>query len=217
MRLMTLLLLGMFGCSEERAALKGLDAEDTPSNASDTGEVGRLDEDAPAEEASHWTLSGSLTHTSGVLSSELSSLDIEIRSESDAVLCSGGVGISASERLTELPDTDLQVWWEIRVASAPEGSCLAGELEGVIGGTMWIGLGPLHSEIEAVMSDSVQELESGDYTLGSVFAAFGDESQPVWVFGLAVASASEQDVGETTGLILPDGQWKFEGIYAFPY
>jgi hypothetical protein len=216
MRLITLLLLGTFGCSDEKMALAEMGTETPSDDSLDTGELDRDDANAPAEEASHWLLSGSLTHTSGELSSEMSSLTIEILSESGTVLCSDGVGISASERATELPDPDLQVWWEIRVAAAREGSCLEGELEGVIGGLMWVGLGPLHPEIEAVMNDSIQELESGDFELRSVFASF-EETQPVWVFGLAVASATDRVVGEGTGLILPDGQWKFEGVYAFPY
>lgn len=216
MRLTTLLLLGTFGCSDEMKVFQDMDMETPSADNSDTGEVDRDDESAPAEEASHWVLSGSLTHTSGDLSSDLSSLTIEILSESGTVLCSDGVGISSSERATELPDPDLQVWWQIRVAAAREGSCLEGELEGVIGGQMWVGLGPLHPEIEAVMSESVHELQRGGFELRSAFASF-EEVQPVWVFGLAVSSATDQGVGDATGLILPDGQWKFEGVYAFPY
>jgi hypothetical protein len=216
MRLTTLLLLGTVGCSDEMKALGDMGTEASSANASDTGEVDGDDEAMPAEEASHWVLSGSLTHTSGELSSELSSLTIEILSESGTVLCLDGVGISGSERVTELPDPDLQVWWQIRVAAAPEGSCLEGELEGVIGGSMWVGLGPLDPEIEAVVGESVQELASGGFELRSVFASF-EEGQPVWVFGLAVSSATDRVVGEVTGLIVPDGKWKFEGIYAFPY
>jgi hypothetical protein len=190
---------------------------ETPSDdSSDTGEFDREDGSPPAEEASHWVLSGSLAHTSGDLSSDMSSLTIDILSDSGTVLCSDGVGISASERATELPDPDLQVWWEIRVAAAPEESCLEGELDGVIGGSMWVGLGPLHPEIEAVMNESVQALESGDFEVRSVFASF-EEDQPVWVFGLAVSSVTDRDLGEASSLVLPDGQWKFTGVYAFPY
>jgi hypothetical protein len=216
MRLTTLLLLSMVGCSSEKMVSGYLDGVDSPSNAEDTGGMDREDDGSGGEEASHWLLSGNLTHTSGLLSSDLSSLAIEIRSESGAVVCSDGVGISASERITDLPDDDLQVWWEVGIAAAAEGSCLEGELEGVIGGSMHVGLGPVHPEIEAVMSEDIQELESGAFELRSVFASFG-EDHPVWVFGLAVSNRTDQGVGETIGLILPDGQWKFEGVYAFPY
>lgn len=216
MRLMTLLLLSMVGCSNEKMVAGYLDEEGSPSSTEDTAGVDRESDGGYGEEASHWILSGNLTHTSGLLSSDLSSLAIEIRSESEAVICSDGVGISTSERITDLPDDDLQVWWEIGVTAAAEDSCLVGELEGVIGGSMRVGLGPVHPEIEAVMSENIQELEGGDFELRSVFAAFG-EDHPVWVFGLAVSNQRDHDVGGGTGLILPDGQWKFEGVYAFPY
>jgi|TARA_B110000495_G_C22924466_1_gene540219 hypothetical protein len=216
MRLTTLLLLTMVGCSNEKMGSGYLDEEGSPSGAEDTAGLDWESDGEYGEEASHWILSGNLTHTSGLLSSDLSSLAIEIRSESEAVVCSGGVGISTSERITDLPDDDLQVWWEIGIAAATEGSCLVGELEGVIGGSMRVGLGPVHPEIEAVMSENIHELEGGDFELRSVFAAFG-EDEPVWVFGLAVSNRTDQNVGGGTGLILPDGQWKFEGVYAFPY
>ena len=216
MRLTTLLLLGMFGCSEQMRVNESADFEVAAADYSDTGDDGRFDEDAPAEVASHWVMSGNLTHASGVLSTDLSSLEIEIRSASETVLCTGGVGITGSDRITELPDSALQMWWEIRVGEPREGSCLAEELDGLIGGSMWIGLGPLHPEIEAVMSESMAELSSEDFQLRSVFATL-EQGQPVWVFGLAVSSHSSQDVESGTGLILPDGQWKFEGVYGFPY
>jgi len=216
MRLTMLLLMGILGCSSERKVSGSMNLDAPSGYASDTGEVPADDGSEASEQASHWILSGSLTQSGGVLSNDFSSLSIEIRSDSGAVLCSDGVGITASQRITELPDADLQVWWEVRIAAASEGSCLAGELEGVIGGTIWVGLGPLHPEIEAVMSESAATLQSGGYELRSVFAAF-EETQPVWVFGVAMSSSTDRDVGDSAGLILPDGQWKFEGVYSFPY
>ncbi|MBC8454665.1 MAG: hypothetical protein H8D71_00465, partial [Deltaproteobacteria bacterium] len=186
MRLTTLLLLTMVGCSNEKMGSGYPGEEGSPSGAEDTAGLDWESDGEYGEEASHWILSGNLTHASGLLSSDLSSLAIEIRSESEAVVCSGGVGISTSERITDLPDDDLQVWWEIGIAAATEGSCLVGELEGVIGGSMRGGLGPVHPGIEAGMGGNNHEPEGGGFLVGRGVAAFGEDG-PGGGFGLVVS------------------------------
>ncbi|MEC9390485.1 MAG: hypothetical protein VX944_10465 [Myxococcota bacterium] len=219
MRIALLLALGMAGCADEsNMAMRG--AGDAAAEfAMDTG--GAEDGGAPdvQEEPSHWVLSGTLDVARGEVMTTLSHVDVVIKGASGSTLCVDGLGVESSERIPELPDSDLQIWWSVSLADATADSCLADAIPGVVPVDLHLGLGPLHPEIRAVMGDELSSLGGDQIVLRSVFASLRD-ADPVWVFGVAGGEpngGSSVDASPSGGVTVLDGQWKFQGVYAFPY
>ena len=219
MRIRLLLGLAIVGCSEASSVVMKSAGDAAAEFSMDTGGVEDGGTADVQEEPTHWVLSGTLDVAGGEILTTLSHVDVTIKGASGAILCADGLGIASSARVAELPDTDLQVWWAVSLAHANGDSCLVDAIPEVVPVDLHLGLGPLHPEIQAVMGDDLSALGSGEAVLRSVFTALR-ESDPVWVFGVAGGepnSGDSVDASPNGGVTVMDGQWKFHGVYAFPY
>lgn len=185
--------------------------EDTGVDAADVGEDS-------AEEPAYWLLSGTLELAGGEIQPTLSFVDVEIKGASGATLCADGIGIEGAIRVPEIPDDDVQIWWNVQLAAVDSASCALSAVPDVIPSDFFLGLGPLHPEVEAVMSDHTAGLGNEDMVLRSVFTAMHNR-ETVWVFGVAGSQVrlSDPTDGVADGASMTEGRWKFQGLYGFPY
>jgi len=211
--------LALSGCSAESLKAAMDDAAMEGSSFADTGMLAGEDAPDEMEQPSHWMLSGSLDVVGGEIDSTLSYVEAQVLGASGSTLCSGGIGVESAERVIELPDDDLQIWWSISLGDPDEGSCLLESMPQVIPESFHLGLGPMHPEVEAVMGDSVADLGDDALALRSVFVSLND-AETVWVFGVAGSEVTDDD-GITgapgDGGLVSEGRWKFHGLYGFPY
>lgn len=219
MRLIYLIALGSFGCAESALKMGSDDAEMSTSDFSDTGSLPDAGAEDSNELPTHWVLSGALDLEGGEIQPTLSHVEVRIMGAAGSTLCQDGIGIRASDRVEDVPDTEVQIWWSVSMGAVPDGSCLVGAVPEIIPTEMFLGLGPLHPEVQAVMGDELDTLGGTGLVLRSVFASIHEESN-VWVFGVAGAEARSPDSLDglsTDGLAVSEGLWKFEGVYGFPY
>jgi hypothetical protein len=181
----------------------------------DTG-YDAADESLPEEEPVHWTLSGTLQVASGVVIEDQSTLVATVVGTADTELCVDDVVILQSDALSEIPEPEMEGWWSITVVDDPE-SCLVGfDLFGT-DDSFFLGIGPLHPEIRAVMASDPELVDVSVGTLHSVFASF-QEDGPLWVFGVAGTDADfSGDVEATIPGEVSDGRWSFHALYGFPF
>jgi hypothetical protein len=218
---MRLLIVGfaLSGCSAESLKAAMGDAATEGSSFADTGMLAGEDAADEQEQPSHWTLSGSLDVADGEIDSTLSYVEAQVMGASGSTLCSGSIGVESAERVVEVPDDDVQIWWSISLGAAAADSCLLESMPDVIPDRFHLGLGPMHPEVEAVMDDAVAALGGADLALRSVFASLNN-AETVWVFGVAGSEVSDE--GGITGApgdggLVSEGRWKFHGLYGFPY
>ena len=215
-----LLLICFFACSDTEPT--GLQAQGSDAEASmqDTGlAAGGQDEEAEASVPSAWDLSGSFRVIDGQLDAGLSHLTADIYDEDGASICRQGLGVASTRNVEILPDPDLQSWWEINVDSTQAGDCVNQAVQVPTSHPIYLGLGALHPEIEAVLDSEAGPTPPEDVEVRSVFVALGADAR-IWIFGVATLDDSAQgDALEETIAIqtLRDGQWKFKALYSFPY
>ena len=220
MRRSSLLLGCLIGCSSVSKDAPQITAADDEMGAFDTGF--RSDGQEPSAEAltpTGWRLSGTLEVAEGSLDARLSYLTADVHGLEGDVICSQGLGLVTALKMADLPDPDLQSWWEIKVDPSLGGGCDDLGMQVPTSHPMYLGLGPLHPEIEAVLDSEAGSAPPEDVEVRSVFVALGEEAS-IWVFGVATMDdsvASDFLDGSIAGSLLPDGQWKFKALYSFPY
>ena len=214
MRVVTLVLLA--GCSDAKTLMTGDEAMIAADDYMDTGYADG-DEAPSAAQVSHWMLSGSLQIESGAVVADLSTLSVSVVGSDDSELCSDRVSIAQADVIEDVPEPELEGWWQITVSDPVEDSCLSGF--NVFGepGSFFLGVGPLHPEIRAILSADPELLDVSTETVQSIFAAFDDDG-PVWVFGVAGTAADfSGDIEASVPGTLNDGVWGFQGLYGFPF
>jgi hypothetical protein len=215
MRVAFLLIWGVVGCSDAKMAMNGSDEASMDSVEMDTG----LDMESGAEEVedpAHWRMSGTLLVNEGDIQSELSFLHVAIVGDAGSTLCADNIGIAMASRMMEVPEAGVQVWWRVVRTEPDPTSCLAQEYPMPLPKPVFVGLGAMHPEIEAVLAGDTDGSHADDARLRSVYASMRQDSD-VWVFGVA-ETTSEEEVGidPATGGISVDGNWKFQAVYSFP-
>ena len=215
MRVRLLLLSGLFSCSESSVKMGSDVAESSSAAETDTalfdgGSADRL------EDPAHWRMSGTLLVNEGLIQPELSFLRVVIVGDADGILCDDSVGIVRSMRQSDVPEAGVHAWWEVFRTEPDDSSCLSGAYPNPLPSPVYLGIGSMHAENEAVVAGN-PDLESVDGNrMRSVYAAMSVDSS-VWVFGLAETSSEEEtDIDPATGSISVDGNWKFSAIYSFP-
>jgi hypothetical protein len=175
--------------------------------------------DTEEESPTGWRLSGTLEVVEGSLDTRLSHLMADVHGLEGDVICSQGIGVVTAIKVADLPDPDLQSWWEIKVDPSLGGGCDDLSMQVPTSHPMYLGLGVLHPEIEAVLDSEAGSAPPESVEVRSVFVALGEEAS-IWVFGVATMDgsvASDYLDGTIAGSALPDGQWKFKALYSFPY
>lgn len=210
--------LAATGCAESSLKMGGGDLGAEGAMFADTGNAPADAGEDNGEDPAYWVLSGTLELAGGEIQSALSFVDVEIRGASGSTLCAEGIGIDAASRVVDVPDADVQIWWDVQLASVDTASCASAAVPDVIPEDLFLGLGPLHPEVEAVMSDRTAGLTNEDMVLRSVFTAMHNQ-EDVWVFGVAGSEAPSTGPtdGVADGVALTEGRWKFQGLYGFPY
>ena len=213
MRVLTLLLLT--GCSESKMDLAG--AEDMASGDSFV-DTGYASDDAlpPEEQPVYWMLSGTLQVSSGAVIADQSTLSATVVGTADTELCVDDVMVLQADTVDELPEPELEGWWGVTVLEDPESCLMSFDLFGE-DDSFFLGVGPLHPEIRAVMASDPELLDVSEGTLHSVYASF-QEDGPLWVFGVAGTDADfSGDVEATIPGEVSDGRWSFHALYGFPF
>ena len=175
-------------------------------------EDGAFDEEEPV----HWLLSGTLRVVSGALVAEQSTLETTVVGTESTELCVDNVAVANSVVVDELPEPELEGGWQITISENTE-SCLT-EF-GVFGAddSFFLGVGPLHPEIRAVMAAEPDLADVSVDTIHSVFASF-EEDGPLWVFGVAGTPADfSGEIEATIPGEVSDGLWSFRALYGFPF
>jgi hypothetical protein len=213
MRVLTLLLLT--GCSEAKMDIAGRSELASADSYVDTG-YDADDESLAEEEPVHWLLSGALQVVSGTVITDQSALVVTVVGTVDTELCVDNVTMVQSDVVDEMPEPDMEGWWHITVVEDPE-SCLAGfDIFGE-DDSFFLGVGPLHPEIRAVMGSNPDLADVSVDTIHSVFASL-DEDGPLWVFGIAGTLADfSGDIEATIPGEISDGLWSFHALYGFPF
>ena len=217
MRVMHGLVCGMvFGCSESKMSAGGFDEAAMSSAESDTAfapDMGTEFSELPA----YWKLSGTLLVNEGTIQTELSFLRVSIVGEEGGALCTDNVGISASNRQSEAPEAGVQAWWEVTRTDPGDSSCLSVEYSLPLPKPVFLGLGAMHPDIEAVLAGDSEQTQTEGSRLRSVYVAMSEEAA-VWVFGYAETTSEEEiEIDPVTGGISVDGNWKFDALYSFPF
>ena len=214
-----LLLSGFLGCSAAKETSPGHTESAMDDGMLDSGSWGDGGEaDSALSAPTHWLLSGSLMVRAGELDASVSHLTIDMYDLGGEFICTQSVGLQSAARVSDLPDPDVDLWWEVETEATADGDCLQGEITNPLPALSYLGMGAVHPEIEAVLDSEAGDAPSADVESRSVFIALGPEAS-VWVFGLATTDASASsplDEG-VAGLSIPDGSWKFSALYSFPY
>ena len=217
MRVTHALVCGMvFGCSDAKMSMGDVDESAMSAAESDTAFA--LDEGAEfSESPAHWKLSGTLLVNEGVIQTDLSFLRVSIVGDEGGELCTDNVGISASSRQSESPEAGVQAWWEVMRTEPSDASCLSMDYSLPLPKPVFIGLGAMHPDIEAVLAGDPDRSQNEGSRLRSVYVAMS-EGSAVWVFGFAETTSEEEvEIDPITGGISVDGNWKFDALYSFPF
>ena len=210
-----LLLSGLIGCSESSVEMSAGADEASSFAGMDTGSF-ESDASESSEAPSFWRLSGTLLVNDGVIQSELSFLRVVIIGDAGGVLCDDSLGITSSIRQVDVPEAGVHAWWEVVRTEPDESSCLRGLYRNPLPAPVYLGIGAMHPEIEAVVAGNPDLEPIEGQRLRSVYAAMAADSS-VWVFGLAETSSEEEiDVDPATDTVSVDGNWKFSSVYSFP-
>ena len=163
----------------------------------------------------YWKLSGTLLVNEGAIQTDLSFLRVGIVGDEGGELCTDNVGITSSVREAESPEAGVQAWWSVTRTEPSISSCLTTEYTLPLPRPVYIGLGAMHPEIEAVLAGTPDHTRSEDSRLRSVYAAMSAEAA-VWVFGYAETTSEEEvEIDPSTGGVSVDGNWKFDALYSF--
>ncbi len=213
----------LVACSSSQERKDTVRASDDVASAAayDTGawtEGSGEDAEASAEPQS-WAMSGSIVVRGGVILETSSGVTATVVDTQGAALCQQRMAIMASQRVSSIPDGDVDVWWTFGLEELEQSTCDQVGVEGPLGDMIGFGIGPLHPEVEAVLGSEAADGPAGGVAVWSTFASIGPDS-PVWVFGIATAkgvdespivSVDDRPVG------LPDGEWRVRSVYRFPY
>lgn len=215
MRMTHLLACGMmFGCSDAKINTDGVGEASMSSEEWDTG-IG-VDEGAEfSQTPAYWKLSGTLLVNDGAIQTDLSFLRVTIIGDEGGELCADNVGITASSRLAESPEAGVQAWWSVTRTDPSASSCLLREYTLPLPKPVFIGLGAMHPEIEAVLAGDPDRAQSEESRVRSVYAAMSVDAA-VWVFGYAETTSEEEiAIDPSVGGVSVDGNWKFDALYSF--
>ena len=204
------------GCSDAKMSMGEVD--ESAMSASEADTAAAPDEGAEfSETPAHWKLSGTLLVNEGAIQTDLSFLRVSIVGDEGGELCTDSIGISASSRQSEAPEAGVQAWWEVTRTEPDGASCLSMEYSLPLPKPVFIGLGAMHPEIEAVLAGVPDHTQTEGSRLRSVYVAMAEDSA-VWVFGYAETTSEEEvEIDPITGGISVDGNWKFDGLYSFPF
>jgi len=196
-------------------AMDAYDEYAMSANEMDTGSA-ISDGAERSEDPAYWQMSGTLLVNDGSIQTDLSFLRVVIVGDAGGVLCSDSVGITASTRQADVPEAGVQAWWRVTRTDPESASCLAVEYAIPLPKPVFIGLGAMHPEIEAVLAGDPDHSQDEGSRLRSVYASMS-EASAVWVFGVAETTSEEEvEVDPATGGISVDGNWKFDALYSFP-
>ena len=217
MRVSQVLVCAMtIGCSESKMSMDAYDEAAMSAEAMDTGLDASESPDV-SESPAYWRLAGTLLVNDGAIQTDLSFLRVAIIGDSGGTLCSDSVGISASTREVDVPEAGVHAWWQVERTEPNTSSCLLTEYALPVPKPIFIGLGAMDPEIEAVLSGQPDHPQSEGSRLRSVYASMSEDS-PVWVFGFAETTSEEEvEIDPVTGGVSVDGNWKFDGLYSFPF
>ena len=214
MRMRWLLVSGVVACSEASVEMDAAVDESVSSAEMDTASFDGEAADR-LEQPAHWRLSGTLLVNDGLIQPELSFLRVVIMGDADGALCDDNVGIVGSVRQSEVPEGGVHAWWEVEGTNPEESSCLRDVYSNPLPSPVYLGIGAMHPEIEAVVA-GIPDLDTVEGSrIRSVYAAMAQDAS-VWVFGMAETSSEEEtDIDPRTGSISVDGNWKFSAVYSF--
>ena len=209
MRIAAVLLCSVIGCSSEKMDMMGADEASMSAAEADTGSDMESGVDF-MEDPAHWRMSGTLLVNDGSIQSELSFLHVAIMGDAGSELCSDNIGISSTIREGEVPEAGVQAWWRVTRTEPDSTSCFERDYPMPLPKPVFVGLGAMHPEIEAVIAGDTESARADGARLRSVYASMEEDSD-VWVFGVAETSSEEEvEIDPTTGGVSVDGNWKFE-------
>jgi hypothetical protein len=163
-----------------------------------------------------WRLDARLYVSAGQLSATRSDLVVHILDEAADVLCSETHRVASTSTQPSEPDPMILTWWAIERG---EGT---GECSGLVDwedfpSIVYLGVGEMHPELEAVAGQVENLPEDGHLNLNGAYASVDSATEDTWVYGFAGDSAAWAGAaGPATVVPLSDGEWTLAGVYAFP-
>ncbi len=163
-----------------------------------------------------WRLHADLQVSAGLLTHLGSALTVEILDQDGGLLCSEDRRVDAVDNISLRPDPAVLTWWNISVGEST-GGCDAVDLLTALPASVFLGVGDVHPEIEAVAGWVDTLPPSGTATLNGVYARMDESQDDIWVYGLGGdAEAWAGTSGPATVTPIHDGLWTLRGIYSFP-
>ena len=126
-------------------------------------------------------------------------------------MCRESVSISSVTRSSSLPDPAVLVWWQIDRGEF-SGDCV--DVAQPLPASVYVGVGAVHPEIEAVMG-VVEEAAGVEDRLNGAYASL-DTGVTTYVYGLAGTEAAWAGTGDALDSAqLSDETWLVRAIYPF--
>ena len=205
-------LFGCVACSDA-----SFDAADTSAGANmgegfdeDTG-VG-TDAMVPA----WWRLDAGLSISAGQLSTAESGLTVHVLDDAGEVICSEEFRLVDTDTMEDRPDPMILTWW-LLVRGEGTGTCSDVVDLSSLPAELYVGVGEMHPELEAVAGQVEDWLEAPTGHLNGAYARVDPNVDDIWVYGFAgdVNAWAGMD-GPATVAPLSDGLWTLRGVYSFP-
>lgn len=200
------------GCSSADNALMKLDSGLAEADATD----GAVFDSATQRDPAWWRLDARLVVSAGQLSAAGSELEVHIVDDAGGTLCSEVVRIASTDTMPSQPDPSILTWWAVTRGEGT-GACVGLVDWEELPLTLYLGVGALHAELEAV-AGQVEGLPEGTVEmLNGAYAQLSPDAADTWVYGFAGdAEAWAGTAGPATVTPLSDGVWTLTGVYGFP-
>jgi hypothetical protein len=206
----TALLLGCSPAQDKGAAAVSLDSGLTGGDG--MGGDGGLDSGPAAPGPAWWVARGTFVLSGGQAAAV--TVEIDVKDEDLAPFCAVSAASVGVVEVQPAPDDAVYLWLDV-TDIAWAGSCVAqGGAPAGVG--LRFGVGALHPDVQAVVG------ASADTALGASAGAFNgayvQAGAVPYAVGVAGPAAAWEGVGAPAdGAPLPDGEWRWQALYAMPF
>ena len=199
-------------CSASRKESGRFASANATSTTNDDSELWEPDAAVPT----WWRLHAKLQVSAGLLTHLGSALTVEILDQDGGVLCTEDRRVDAVDNISDRPDPTVLTWWNVSVGEST-GGCDAVSLPNPLPASVFLGIGDVHPEIEAVAGWVESLPPAGTATLNGAYAQIDESQDDIWVYGLGGdAAAWSGTAGPASVTPIHDGLWTLRGIYSFP-
>lgn len=207
--------LVLVGCSAADSAADGARVLDSGLTGGADGDgVGSLDSGPPEPAPTWWVARGAFRMSAGEASDVL--LEIEVQDADRNPLCEVAAAAVGVIEVQPTPDPSVYLWLEA-VDLRWEGACLAAG-GAPVGPGVRFGVGALHPDVRAVVGSTVETAPGARAeAFNGAFLQAG-EGAPPYAVGVAGPAAAWEGGGTPTAAApLPDGDWRWQALYAMPF